>query len=378
MDAEQIQLQLLSVQREKKITATIRPATVDVSAIASNYRNQFVPKSGRRSGNACEHPKWDGGPVEDARSRRGSGIAVRDHRAAVALYTTLIAGASTGKILVFEFGLKALTALPVAVPPNAPFNGAMNLITANPEGSRYPFLGAIKYGHNDLGPGQGGLTRLATFLGLTGDWLSEPIFPAISQTLFRARVSDKAGLPFDPGRMGNCSGTAHLGFRFESSRRSTQFIPRCGENVEFFYPAERERLMKRIQRGTFVRNRNTGWIRGTHKNPGCLLFLCRRGSSAPMDDPAANFYRRLRAIWVDEEALPRWMIQRRIFTGDSVQSGCWNPRRLLTLNHLISYETSWLEALGFNSSCGLPTTGPYTLEHIVKLVLSGPMSARGA
>ncbi|KAJ6476774.1 hypothetical protein C8R47DRAFT_1075627 [Mycena vitilis] len=43
-------------------------------------------------------------------------------------------------------------ALVVAVPPTTPFAQANNLIIANPEDSRYPFLGAVENGRGNLGP----------------------------------------------------------------------------------------------------------------------------------------------------------------------------------------------------------------------------------
>ncbi|KAJ7616950.1 hypothetical protein DFH06DRAFT_1238213 [Mycena polygramma] len=52
-------------------------------------------------------------------------------------------------------------ALLVAVPPTTPFGAAINLIAANPEDSRYPFLGAVENGHGNLGPGEAGVAILA-------------------------------------------------------------------------------------------------------------------------------------------------------------------------------------------------------------------------
>ncbi|KAJ7603269.1 hypothetical protein DFH06DRAFT_1256807 [Mycena polygramma] len=50
-------------------------------------------------------------------------------------------------------------ALVVAVPPTTPFGQAINLIAANPEDSRYPFLGAVEKGRGNLGPGEAGTKR---------------------------------------------------------------------------------------------------------------------------------------------------------------------------------------------------------------------------
>ncbi|KAJ7618818.1 hypothetical protein DFH06DRAFT_1342404 [Mycena polygramma] len=52
-------------------------------------------------------------------------------------------------------------ALLVAVPPTTPFGAAINLIAANPQDSRYPFLGAVENGHGNLGPGEAGVAILA-------------------------------------------------------------------------------------------------------------------------------------------------------------------------------------------------------------------------